>query len=172
MFVPSSLSPDNQTRSSARSAYYDPAIGRPNLDVATGQTARRLVLAAKDNFTRSPRAVVGVEVRSYILVPETGSCLHFLSKQRTQFAANNTANSRTVKCKKEVILAAGAIHSPVLLQLSGIGPADVLQDLGIPVNIDLPGVGNNFQDHPMASVPYNCKLRRPSQRGNHSTFAD
>ena len=47
----------------------------------------------------------------------------------------------------EVILSAGAIGSPALLQMSGIGPGAALQDLGIPVTADLPGVGANLQDH-------------------------
>ncbi|WP_204272000.1 GMC family oxidoreductase N-terminal domain-containing protein, partial [Escherichia coli] len=47
----------------------------------------------------------------------------------------------------EVILAAGAIGSPQLLQLSGLGPAPLLQSLGIRVEGDLPGVGANLQDH-------------------------
>ena len=49
---------------------------------------------------------------------------------------------------REVILSAGAIGSPQLLLLSGIGPADQLRQLGLPVNHDLPGVGENLQDHP------------------------
>ena len=49
--------------------------------------------------------------------------------------------------RREVILAGGPINSPQLLKLSGIGPADELQALGIPVVADLPGVGENLQDH-------------------------
>jgi choline dehydrogenase-like flavoprotein len=52
-----------------------------------------------------------------------------------------------IRANREVILSAGAIGSPRLLQLSGIGPADHLRDLGIPVVFDQPGVGANFQDH-------------------------
>lgn len=48
---------------------------------------------------------------------------------------------------EEVIVCAGAINSPHLLQLSGIGPANLLHDKGIPVTLDLPGVGANLQDH-------------------------
>jgi choline dehydrogenase len=55
--------------------------------------------------------------------------------------------ARRVTAKHEVILSAGAINSPQLLQLSGIGPADLLQSLGIQVRLDLPQVGRNLQDH-------------------------
>jgi choline dehydrogenase len=53
----------------------------------------------------------------------------------------------TVKAEAEVILAAGAINTPKLLQLSGVGPGEMLRDLGVPVVADLPGVGANLQDH-------------------------
>ena len=55
--------------------------------------------------------------------------------------------SFSARAGAEVILAAGAINSPKLLELSGIGQADRLADLGIPVRHDLPGVGENLQDH-------------------------
>ena len=54
---------------------------------------------------------------------------------------------RRARCRREVILAAGAIGSPQLLKLSGIGPGRELERLGIPVVLDKPGVGENLQDH-------------------------
>ncbi|MEV3981451.1 GMC family oxidoreductase N-terminal domain-containing protein [Nonomuraea sp. NPDC049758] len=60
---------------------------------------------------------------------------------------------RTVRAEHEVIVSAGAIQSPKLLQLSGIGEAGALAALGIPVVADLPGVGANFHDHPLVIGP-------------------
>lgn len=57
----------------------------------------------------------------------------------------------------EVILAGGAINSPQLLQLSGVGPAALLSDLGINVVQDLPGVGENLQDHLEVYIQHACK---------------
>ncbi len=57
-----------------------------------------------------------------------------------------------VHVNKEVILAGGAINSPQVLLLSGVGPADHLRALNIPVVADLPGVGENLQDHPCVGV--------------------
>jgi choline dehydrogenase-like flavoprotein len=55
--------------------------------------------------------------------------------------------TETIRCEREVILSSGAIGSPRLLQLSGIGPADELTRISVPVVHDLPGVGGNLQDH-------------------------
>jgi choline dehydrogenase len=63
---------------------------------------------------------------------------------------------RTVRADREVILAGGAINSPQLLMLSGIGPADHLRAVGIEPVVDLPGVGANLQDHASISSRYEC----------------
>ncbi|WP_416676355.1 GMC family oxidoreductase [Egbenema bharatensis] len=66
-----------------------------------------------------------------------------------------------VKASQEVILSAGTILSPKLLMLSGIGPAAALQSFGIPVVVDLPGVGQNLHDHLRLQVIYQSKQEMP-----------
>ena len=65
--------------------------------------------------------------------------------------------TKTAKASAEVILSGGAINSPQLLQLSGIGPADLLREKGIEVVADLPGVGENLQDHYVITNTYRLK---------------
>ncbi|MEM9472978.1 MAG: choline dehydrogenase [Pseudomonadota bacterium] len=62
-----------------------------------------------------------------------------------EFVQNGTA--RSARASGEVILCGGAINSPQLLELSGIGNADILSNLGVPIVCHLPGVGENLQDH-------------------------
>ncbi len=63
---------------------------------------------------------------------------------------------KEARANREVILSAGALQSPQLLQLSGVGPAALLQSHGIPVVKDLPGVGENLQDHLQLRLMYKC----------------
>jgi choline dehydrogenase len=59
---------------------------------------------------------------------------------------------------QELILSAGAFGSPQILMLSGVGPAEHLRALGIEIKLDLPGVGDNLQDHPEIHILHRCKL--------------
>ncbi len=63
----------------------------------------------------------------------------------------------TARARGEVILSAGAVNSPQILQLSGIGPADLLKQHGIGLVLDLPGVGANLQDHLQIRAVYKVK---------------
>ena len=67
--------------------------------------------------------------------------------------------------RREVILSAGAFHSPQLLMLSGIGPADTLRSVGIPLKRELPGVGQHLQDHVFTGIS-----SLSSQRGVSANF--
>jgi choline dehydrogenase-like flavoprotein len=68
------------------------------------------------------------------------------------YAAGRRGATTVATATREVIVAAGAINSPQLLMTSGIGPAAQLEGVGVQVRHDLPGVGQNLQDHPFVSV--------------------
>ena len=125
---PHSVDGKNVTRSSARASYYNPVQDRPNLQLLTKSYVGK-VLTHKG-------VAKGVEV----------------------YSRSSPSTKVSVTAKKEVILAAGTIHTTQILQLSGIGPREHLESLGIPVVEDLPGVGANFQDHPtIRGASFKCK---------------
>lgn len=66
---------------------------------------------------------------------------------RPQFAASSNATVQSVKAKREVIVAAGALHTPQLLQVSGIGDPALLSSIGVPTVVNLPAVGQGLHDH-------------------------
>ena len=115
-------------RASASTCYLRPAMQRPNLTVRTECRARRVVLdggAAGGSQSGAGEAEVsatGVEV------------------------VNGNGQQETIHAG-EVVLCLGAIQSPQLLMLSGIGPADHLADVGVPLAMHQPEVGQNLHDH-------------------------
>lgn len=62
-----------------------------------------------------------------------------------------------VTARLEVILSAGALHTPTILHRSGLGPAEVLQEADIATVVDLPGIGANLQDHSAPMLTWNCE---------------
>ena len=74
----------------------------------------------------------------------------------------------TVHCDREVLLSGGAVNSPQVLLLSGVGPAAHLRELGIDVVADLPGVGENLHDHPAAGIVWDT--RGTSDLSEYSTL--
>ncbi|KAI0467991.1 hypothetical protein F4859DRAFT_221581 [Xylaria cf. heliscus] len=120
------VDPENKIRSYAGSAYGGPARQRPNIRIITEAQVHRIT------FTETPSGAVkatGVQV---------------LVEGKTE----------TFTSAKEVILAAGVYNTPKLLELSGIGDRKLLDLHGIPVHVDLPGVGENLQDHLMTGLSY------------------
>ncbi|CAN5259496.1 GMC family oxidoreductase N-terminal domain-containing protein [soil metagenome] len=71
----------------------------------------------------------------------------------------DASGEHQIRARREIILCAGAINTPQILLLSGIGPAEELAELGIPVVLDLPGVGKNLQDHPCSLVQVKDRSR-------------
>src|SRR5436305_2181590 len=69
------------------------------------------------------------------------------------------ANLRTVRARKEILVCGGAYNSPQLLQLSGVGPAELLRKHGIEVVLDAPGVGHDLQDHMQVRIVMRCAKR-------------
>jgi len=65
--------------------------------------------------------------------------------------------TRTVRASREVIVSSGAFNSPQLLQLSGVGPASLLQSFGIPIVADMPGVGDGLNDHYAGRIMLRCR---------------
>lgn len=114
-------------RWSTAMAYLRPALKRPNVRLQTHTLATRILFEGPADERRA----AGVEV------------LHKGQKQ-------------TLRATREVILCGGAINSPQLLQLSGIGDPALLQRAGVPVTHALPGVGENLQDHLETYVQYAC----------------
>jgi choline dehydrogenase len=76
------------------------------------------------------------------------------ARRATGVVLRQQGGERTVRARREVILAAGAIGSPQLLQLSGVGPGGLLQQHGIAVVHELPGVGENLHDHLQVRLMY------------------
>lgn len=108
---------ENGRRVNASRAFLKPALDRPGLQVRTGAHVTRILFEGK--------RACGV---SYV---------------------DDGDRSRTmrVNARCEVIMSSGALNTPKLLQISGIGPSEVLGELGVPVLVDLRGVGHNLRDH-------------------------
>ncbi len=121
----------NRQRHSAATAYLKPVLSRKNLTVKTNSQVTRILFDGKQ--------VIGV-----------------VYKNEFKNELKNKNIEHEVKINKELIISAGAINSPQLLMLSGIGCSKHLKSLNIPVLIDLPGVGQNLQDHLFVPIAYKC----------------
>jgi choline dehydrogenase-like flavoprotein len=122
------LTTRNHARFGTRERLLETSRKHPNLRLVLNALATRVL------FDDNNRAV-GVEY------------LHGERLYRAYSRPNpGRGERRRIYASREVILAGGAFNSPQLLMLSGIGPRAVLEDVGIPVRVDLPGVGSNLQD--------------------------
>jgi len=99
------------------------------------------------------------------VLPETDVLrVEIADRVATGVTIRDKAGERGIRAGREVILCAGAIHSPKLLQLSGIGPAALLRAHGIAVAADLPGVGRNLREHRYLQTQY--RVRGSSLNGS------
>jgi choline dehydrogenase-like flavoprotein len=139
-WCPSSINAETMTRTSSLYAYYDRVSDRKNLKLLAKHQVTEII------FDKN-LAATGVKVLN-----------------------RDNDHQVTFKARKEVILAAGAIFTPQILQLSGIGPKSVLAAAGVKTKLDLPAVGSNFQDHPVAYLSWN--VTSPSFPNSGSLLAN
>jgi choline dehydrogenase-like flavoprotein len=124
VIVADTIHPSTKTRSYAANAYLEPARSRDNLTIVTKAAVEKIL------FTKHGDAVAAEGVR---------------------YTRDGEAQTAT---GKEIILTAGTINTPKLLELSGVGDAKLLTKLGIDVVIDNPNVGENLQNHPMCGLSF------------------
>lgn len=117
-------------------------------------------IAGQPKSRRRGSSVSGLRITGVEVIPPL-SCLPEQATNPVQFAPDASAPRQRVSATREVIMAAGALHSVQLLELSGIGPESLLKSFDIPVAIDLPGVGSNLQDHCLVGTFYPCELLSP-----------
>lgn len=108
--------------------------------------------SAADAFLRPAMSRPNLQVKTGVQVFD----IIFEHKRAIAVSFQEGNGSKQEHAQREIILCAGAIGSPQLLMLAGIGPAERLRTLGIPVLLDLPGVGGNLQDHPAVPIAYQC----------------
>lgn len=138
---PASINPKDHTRSSATTAYLGPQVRqRSNLAVMTDATVKRIVFERDDTSGSLVAKGVVVDLQS----------------------RDGGVEETNVPVKTEVILAAGALQSPQLLELSGIGQKDLLESHGIEVLVDNPGVGERLQDHAIVTQCFEVRDDVPS----------
>ena len=118
-------------RCSTATGYLKPVRMRKNLTVATEAHACAILFDKPGDTQHEKQRAIGVRYRQQGAMQEA-------------------------RCNAEVLLCAGAIASPQLLQLSGVGPANLLRQFEIPLVCDSPGVGENLQDHLQFRLSYEC----------------
>ncbi|WP_019579840.1 choline dehydrogenase [Pseudomonas mandelii] len=130
-----------------QNGYRQEGFGRMDMTIHNGvreSTAKAYLHPAMDR--PNLEVITGALVRRVAFEGDKAVGIELFSEGREQL----------IRCDKEVILCAGAIQSPQLLMLSGVGPSEELNKYGIPVVYDSPGVGQNLGDHIEYIVAYDC----------------
>lgn len=137
---------DKYRRVSSESAYLTPnVLARKNLTVATNATVSRIIFEEVKGEVHA----VGVE-----------------------FAREKNGQMYRARAKRDVVLSAGAVHSPHILMLSGVGPAEHLRSHNVPVVLDHPMVGQNLVDHPVVDLYFKDKHNASAKWMRPKTFGD
>ncbi|KEY71327.1 hypothetical protein S7711_05918 [Stachybotrys chartarum IBT 7711] len=146
LWAPNSIDAETERRSYAKTGHYDNiAAQRRNFHILPANRVTRinLVHSQSDNLW-FPESVE--------YVPRDGP------RRISQ-----------VRVRKEVVVSAGTFHTPQVLERSGVGPRNILEAAGVPVKVELPGVGHNFQSHTAFSVSYRFNRRVFPAQGDLSS---
>ncbi|KAG2012253.1 aryl-alcohol oxidase [Coprinopsis cinerea AmutBmut pab1-1] len=143
---PSSINPTNWTRSYSRSAYIDSLPPRPNLHILPQATVTKI------GFSDKHRANTQGERDQLI-----ANTVEF-GDEREEGAMEGGGTRYVIGVNREVVLAGGPLGSPKVLMHSGVGPSDVLSQVGMDVVLELPGVGQHLQDHMTAGVVWESRV--------------
>lgn len=115
-----------------------------------------------------PLLAAGEHPHLHVVCEHRVSRILFDSDKRAtsvEFTSSNTNDTHIVRARKQVILSTGTIGTAAVLERSGVGSRKVLEQAGIPVIEDLPGVGEGCQDHPLLWTPYETNLN-PDETGD------
>jgi choline dehydrogenase len=134
--------------------------GFHDLSITEGARQSTAVAYLRPVLDSRPNLVVSTNSRARRLVFEGQTCVG------VEFDRDGEVS--VARASREVVVSAGAVDSPRLLLLSGVGPADELAAVGVDVVHDLPGVGRNLHDHPLCGVVYEASQEIPPGATNHA----
>lgn len=138
IWCPNSIDPSDRTRSYSRRGHFDNgADERTNFHLLPAHRVTKVVLEENEGDEDRTHRATGVHI-----APRDGEMF---------------AEPRLIRARREVVVSAGSVHTPQVLQRSGIGPTDILEAAGVEVQVELPGVGFNLQDHAHYTISFNCK---------------
>ncbi|RDA94977.1 hypothetical protein CP533_0108 [Ophiocordyceps camponoti-saundersi (nom. inval.)] len=146
---PQTIDVRKNLRWDASRAFYWPVSHRPNLRIIRG-TVRRVLWKETGSRKKMRPEASGVE---YVV-----------------FGPGGKEEKKTIRARREVILSAGALRSPLILERSGVGNRHLLAKQGIKTVIHLPGVGENLMDQSAAGIMYHAKDNLEGQRLEHAMF--
>ncbi|KAJ6178543.1 Glucose-methanol-choline oxidoreductase [Penicillium mononematosum] len=146
-FATFTIDPRNAHRSSSESSFLQAALNK-----SVAPTVYKNTMAQKILFDRNNKRATGVQVS-------------------TEGTFGTQSVNFTLHARNQVILSAGAFQSPQLLMVSGIGPCDDLRSFDIPCIKNLPGVGQNMQDHPVFGTSHRVNVLTASASANNTTLA-
>ncbi|KAF8905300.1 alcohol oxidase [Mucidula mucida] len=123
--MPNTIDSKTSTRTYSTTAYYQPNATRENFSVLVGANVNKIVFAEGEGDLTATGVEFEYDGKTYV-----------------------------VNASKEVVVSAGSLKSPQILELSGIGRKDILEAIDVPVKVDLPGVGENLQEHTNVGISF------------------